>query len=338
MDVVFTDMNSPFFVKPRQTPERTAFAARLDEKNSTPLWNVLGDLVLPQPRPFCAPAIWHYDEMRPLLMEAGALISAQEAERRVLVLENPGLKGASQITQSLYAGLQLIMPGEVAEGHRHAASALRLVIEGEGAYTTVCGKRTAMSPGDFIITPSWTYHAHGNPGSSPVVWMDGLDIPIVNTFDASFAEHETHGLQPATPETGDAPMLTYPYARSRDTIDRLYRSGPVHPHDGIKLPLVDPVTGANPMPTIGSFLQFFPAGFTTACRRSTDSTIYCVIEGHGRSRVGRVDLVWRPHDIFVVPSWTNLSHSAQEDAVLFGFSDRPVQEALRLWRQEQIDV
>src|SRR5262245_55539113 len=112
MRVGLTDMSRSFFVKPRQTPERQAFAARLDEKNAAPLWNVLGDLVLPEPRPACVPAIWRYEQMRPLLMEAGALISAQEAERRVLVLENPGLRRASRITQSLYAGLQLIMPGE----------------------------------------------------------------------------------------------------------------------------------------------------------------------------------------------------------------------------------
>ena len=116
------------------------------------------------------------------------LISAEEAERRVLMLVNPGLRDASQITQSLYAGLQLVMPGEITSSHRHSAAALRFVIEGEGAYTTVNGERVTMRPGDFILTPSWTHHDHGNPSSQPVVWLDGLDIRIVNIFDASFAE------------------------------------------------------------------------------------------------------------------------------------------------------
>jgi gentisate 1,2-dioxygenase len=351
-----TDMNRSFFVKPRQTPERQAFAARLDEKNAAPLWNVLGDLVLPEPRPACVPAIWCYEQMRPLLMEAGTLISAQEAERRVLVLENPGLRGDSRITQSLYAGLQLIMPGEVAEGHRHAASALRLVIEGHGAYTSVNGERVAMSPGDFIVTPSWTYHDHGNPGSSPVVWMDGLDIPIVNTFDASFAEHDPDpqppaarhqvtahvGGQPLTagpPERSKTtPVFTYPYARSRETLDKLHRHGPVHPRDGVKMAFVDPSTRAELMPTIGAFVQLLPRGFHSACSRSTDSTVYCVVEGHGWSHIGSADLQWQPHDIFIVPSWATVSHHSEDDAVLFGFSDRPVQEALGLWRAEQIDA
>ena len=81
----------------------------------------------------------------------------------------------SRITGSLYAGLQLILPGEVAPCHRHAASALRFVIEGTGAYTAVEGERTTMHPGDFILTPSWTYHDHGNQGGAPTVWLDGLE-------------------------------------------------------------------------------------------------------------------------------------------------------------------
>src|SRR5437870_3573989 len=106
--------STAFFVKPRTSPEREAFKERLGEKAAAPLWDVLGDLVLQEPRPACVPALWRYQDLRPLLMESGALITAQEAERRVLVLENPGLRGASRITQSLYAGLQLILPGEVA--------------------------------------------------------------------------------------------------------------------------------------------------------------------------------------------------------------------------------
>jgi hypothetical protein len=78
----------------------------------------------------------------------GTLITAREAERRVLVLENPGLRGASSITRTLYAGLQLILPGEVAPSHRHTQSALRFVLEGKGAYTAVDGERASMHPGD----------------------------------------------------------------------------------------------------------------------------------------------------------------------------------------------
>src|SRR5712691_13246974 len=135
-----------FYVKPETSADRKELYERLDRKNTAPLWEVLGKLVTPQPQTACVPAVWRYDEIRPLLMDAGRLITAKEAERRVLVLENPGLRGKSQITSSLYAGIQLVMPGEVAASHRHVASALRFVIEGKGAYTAVDGARTEMHP------------------------------------------------------------------------------------------------------------------------------------------------------------------------------------------------
>ena len=125
---------------------------------------MLHALVPPQPATPCVPALWKYDEVRPFLMRAGEAITAEEAVRRVLILENPALRGQSAITQSLYAGLQLILPGEVAPSHRHTQSALRFIVEGSGAYTAVDGERTTMRPGDFIITPSWTWHDHGQRG------------------------------------------------------------------------------------------------------------------------------------------------------------------------------
>src|SRR5579862_2425811 len=143
-------ITSAFDAKPKTSTKREEYNQRLDAKNATPLWEVLAGLVTPEPRSACIPALWRFDEMRPLLLEAGELISAKEAERRVLVLENPGIRGSSQITQSLFAGLQLVMPGETAPTHRHTASALRFVMESDGGYTAVEGERTTMHPGDFV--------------------------------------------------------------------------------------------------------------------------------------------------------------------------------------------
>jgi len=123
--------------------------------------------------------------------ESGSLLSTEEAERRVLILENPGLKGQSKMTNSLFAGLQLLLPGERARSHRHVASAMRFIIEGACAYTAVDGERTMMHPGDFVLTPNWTWHDHGNDGVEPVVWLDGLDMHMVNLFDASFSRNIT---------------------------------------------------------------------------------------------------------------------------------------------------
>ena len=215
----------------------------------------LHQLVPPAPAPKYQPAHWDYDKVRPLLMQAGGLISAMEATRRVLILENPGYAGQAQITGSLFAGLQLILPGEIAPAHRHTQAALRFVIEGSGAYTAVDGERTAMHPGDFVITPSWTWHDHGheghgheghghdraNEGGGPVVWLDGLDIPIVRLLNASFAEPGAADMQKMTRPEGDSlarygnnllpvdwkpavktsPVFNYPYARTREALAAL---------------------------------------------------------------------------------------------------------------------
>ncbi|HEY1240913.1 MAG TPA: gentisate 1,2-dioxygenase [Bryobacteraceae bacterium] len=346
-------MNRVFYSKPDVSAERREFYGRLDQSSAAPLWEVLADIVRTEPRTACQPALWRYEEIRPLVMESGQIITAKEAERRVLILENPGLRGQSRITQSIYAGLQLVLPGELAPSHRHTASALRFIIEGDGAYTAVDGERFTMHPGDFILTPSWTYHDHGNPSQQPVVWLDGLDIPTVNHFDTSFAEHYPEDTQPVSRTDGDAlaryganllpleytpikrsPLLSYPYERSRKALERLHRNGPVHPGHGIKMQYVNPATGGYPLPTIGAFIQLLPAGFHGAPYRATDATVYCCVEGQGRCQIGGRSLDWKQHDIFVAPSWTSVSLEAQRESVLFSFSDRPAQKALGIWREE----
>ena len=139
----------------------------------------------------------------------------EEAERRVLILENPGLRGTSQITSTLYAGLQLIMPGEVAPAHRHTQSALRFIIEGSGAYTTVDDKKVLMEPGDFVITPAWRWHQHGNDGAEPMVWLDGLDIPMVAHFNSTFREDHARARGARTPSS-TAARSTFPTPRARE--------------------------------------------------------------------------------------------------------------------------
>jgi gentisate 1,2-dioxygenase len=329
-------LTTPFHVKPEPSVERREYYQRLEQKHAAPLWEVLGDLIPAQPRPTASPAVWRYQEMRSLLLEAGQLITPQEAERRVLILENPSMRGTSLITQSMYSGLQLVDPGETTSTHRHATSAIRFVIESAQGYTAVDGARTTMHPGDLVLTPSWTYHDHGNPGDSPVVWLDGLDVPIVNMLGTSFAESYPGEFQPVKRPGGDAEVaFNFSYAKSREALDRLYRDGPLHECHGIKMQYENPATGY-PMPTIGAFLQLLPDGFRGAAYRSTDAAVYCVAEGSGSSNIGGTDFEWRKSDVFVVPSWCPVSHQGHGDAVLFSFSDRPVQKVLGLWREKII--
>jgi gentisate 1,2-dioxygenase len=338
---------------PAETPERKAFYAKIDKDNLAPLWAVLSELITPEPRSACQPALWRFDVIRAAMLEAGQLITAKEAERRVLVLENPGMRGKSQITTSLYAGVQLVMPGEVAPAHRHSQSALRFVLEGSGAHTSVDGERTVMAPGDFVITPYMAWHDHGNHSDAPMFWLDGLDVPLIATLDASFVERLGADEQPIGKPLGfstaryganllpvdhkhgsaTSPIFNYPYARTREALAQLANSGPLDACHGIKMRYTNPVTGDHAMPTMGTFIQLLPKGFKSARYRSTDATVFAAIEGRGRTRIGEDEFAWGPKDIFVVPSWKPVVHDADEESVLFSFSDRPVQEKIGVWRE-----
>ncbi len=336
---------------------RSQYYDRIARQHMTPLWEVLGALVPPAPRPEAVPALWRYSEVREQVMEAGRLITAEEAERRVLILENPALRGQSCITASLYAGLQLILPGEVAPAHRHSQTALRLVLDGEGAYTAVDGERTTMHRGDFIITPSWTWHDHGNLGTQPVVWLDGLDIPLLRFLAAGFAEKSAEASQaPLRPE-GDAlaryganmlpvdfqqtpsdptRLFIYPYAQTRTALHGMAQGSAPDAHLGHKLRYTNPATGASPMPTMGAFAQALPAGFETQPYRCTDGTVYVCLQGDGEAEIDGTPHAFSENDVFVVPSWCTLRLRAGRAVTLFSYSDRPVQQALGLWREQRL--
>jgi gentisate 1,2-dioxygenase len=249
-----------------------------------------------------------------------------------------------------------VLPGEVAPAHRHTQSALRFVLEGDGAHTAVNGERTLMRYGDFIITPPMAWHDHGNETDQPMFWLDGLDIPIVQFLDASFSEHHHEDEQPIArpvgdsqarfgsnllpvdlrPAAGASPVFSYPYARTREALAQLARTDAWDPCHGLKMRYSNPATGGYPMTTIAAYIQLLPKGFQTARYRSTDATIVVAVEGRGRTRIGADFVVdWQPRDIFVVPSWKPVVHEAADESVLFSFSDRPVQEALQLFREER---
>jgi len=343
-----------------QTAAREAYYGEIARHNLSPLWESLHALVPNAPRPQAVVAIWKYAKLRDLIMESGRVISAAEAIRRVLVLENPGLPGKSSITSNLYAGLQLILPGEIAPSHRHTQSALRFIVEGKGAWTAVDGERTTMHPGDFIITPSWTWHDHGNPavedGGEPVVWLDGLDIPLLQQLDAGFAETYSEETQPITraegdsfarygynmlpvryePKNGNSPIFNYPYARSREALDILLRTAELDAWDGVKLRYVNPANGGYPMPTMATFMQLLPKGFRGRAYRTTDATVFSVVEGSGIAHIGEQMFAFEPRDIFVVPAWQTARFETDADAVLFSYSNRPVLAALDLLREERL--
>jgi gentisate 1,2-dioxygenase len=344
---------------PEQVSARKEFYERIGRQNLAPLWERLKGLVGREPQPAARPAHWKYSETRASLLRAGELLSAEEAERRVLILENPGLAGTSKITGSLFAGLQLLIPGEKAHAHRHTASALRLFLEGQSAYTTVNGERTVMERGDFVITPGWSWHDHGNEGGEPAIWLDGLDVPMVNLFDTSFAEGNEGTRIPAGQPAGDcearysgallpdfagsaaaasslsSPLINYRYGRARENLGEMQRNGPVDACHGVKLRYANPMTGGPAMPTMSAAVQLLAAGLSTAPYRATDGTVFVVVEGRGRSEIGDATFEWAENDVFVAPSWARRRHHAEGECVIFSFSDRAAQEKLGIWREER---
>jgi gentisate 1,2-dioxygenase len=190
-------------------------------------------------------------------------------------------------------------------------------------------------------------------GAEPVVWLDGLDTPVANLFGAHFREDYPEEKQAPTRAEGDAaaryganllpleyrtpgraPLLSYPYARTREALERLARAGAPDPAHGYKLRYVNPANGGHPFPTMAAYMQWLPAGFDGARHRSTDGAVFCVVEGRGTATIGGSRFAWGPHDVFVAPSWEFLRLQADADSVLFSYSDRAAQEALGFWREE----
>lgn len=331
------------------------FAQGISADNMVPLWEVMRGLTPREPRAIVDPVIWRAETIRRNMAAACEAISAEDAERRVLILENPALRGRSLATTSLYAGIQMILPGETAPSHRHTASALRLILSGDGGFTTVDGEKVAMSPGDFIITPTDTLHDHGCEGPDPVMWLDGLDVPVVQMLNAGFS---ADGPQPAgnsaqpigyssaafasglmpmdyTPRTAVSPLFHYPYDRARSALETLGRGDRVDPTVGIKLAYTDPTTGRSPIRSMSGYLQLLPKGFEGVAHRQTDGAVFCVVEGEVDVTVG--DASWKAsrHDVFVAPGWQSRRFATSTEAVLFSFSDRPLQEHLGFWRSDR---
>ncbi len=325
------------------------FLAGLSQFNVGPLWKFLGQALTPEPK----------SQVRPQLLRSGELVSAAEAERRVLMLLNPGLEGRIATTHTLYGGLQLILPGEVARTHRHTPNALRFIMEGEGAYTVVDGEKISMSPGDFVLTPNWTWHDHGSESTSPVVWLDGLDIPLIQMLegiffepyaeeaqsltkpiDGSVADYGKSGLLPTWQRATSAhsPLLKYAWKDAREALMSL-GSDAASPFDGAMLEYVNPVTGGPALPTMASFLQRLKPGQQTQSHRHSNSAVYLAVEGHGRTTIAGKVYAWSPGDVFALPTWAWHQHenpSTNEEAILFSFTDAPVMKFLHLYREQAI--
>jgi gentisate 1,2-dioxygenase len=304
------------------------YYAQLRAQHVTPAW--IGGGISLEPRSEAVPYLWRWRDLRPQAMRAAELVGTQQAERRVLRLTNPKLSGVASNT--LVANIQIVMPGEIARAHRHSAAALRLIIEGRGGYTVVNGERVPMSSGDLVLTPNWSWHDHANDTDAPMIWLDGLDTPLVRMLEAGFYEEHPRERQ----EFGapvNASEWHYPMTEMRAALQRLAAGGT---SDEIALEYINRRTGGPVMPTIACHMQLLRPDEKTKARRRVCCTNYHVVEGAGYSVVGDQRLDWEDKDVFTVPNWTFCEHVNKGDrpAFLFSFSDAPVMKALSLYRDQ----
>jgi len=326
------------------------------QQNLVPLWPFLrGFLPHGIPERKTEPTHWSYETIRPLLLEAGDLTPIEKAERRVLVLCNPGHPTEDAlVTPSIYIGLQLIKPGEVAPNHYHSPSAVRLVIEGNGGYTIVCGEKLPMEPGDLILTPPGLWHEHGHEGTEPVIWMDALDLPliynmessyciegtpqnIINEPDSSLTTFRRSGLldyETLNRQRGNYPLLRFPWKEVREALLALNSVKPMG--ELVHLAYVNPETGEECMPVLGfSAIMLRPGEEVSMVKRSC-SAVFKVVEGQGQAEIDGSEFNWDVHDIMAVPTHARVkicNSSSKSPAFLFLIDDAPLQRKIRIYEE-----
>lgn len=318
-----------------------------------PLWPMMRD-VLPhgQPNPVTQAAHWNYDKVRDLLLQAGELTPVEKAERRVLVLGDPGRgDGAMQATASIYIGMQLLLPGETAPAHRHTPSAARIIVEGKGGFTVVDGEKLPMEDGDLVLTPGGDWHDHGHEGTGPVIWLDALDLPLFvylegsyaeeselqaqrNRPDASLVEYMAAGLVPSRKRGNSVrqyPLMRFPWVRTEATLRELAKySG----EGTAEVDYVNPETGDDVLPTMGFTAMMLRAGEADKPPLRSCSSVFHVIKGNGRSHIDGKTIEWGPKDTFTAAVFAKMEHEALSDeAFLVRIHDRPLQEKLRYYEE-----
>src|SRR6266508_2646612 len=317
-----------------------------------PLWRLEASIMPWFPKPKAVPWLWRWPDLHDVAQRSGDLISIERGgDRRAIALSNPGLGGLPYATPTIWAAVQWLNGREVAPAHRHTAQAVRFIIGGEGAYSTVEGDKVFLRRGDLVLNPPWLWHDHGSEADEPSIWMDGLDIPLNNYLDASFFEPYSGDVQPVTEvldgtilkysvgqlrpawEARSAdypPISTYKWADTERALNNLAQVD-ASPFDDVALEYTNPHSGGPVMRTMTCWIQMLRPGVHTQAHRQVNNAVYHVFEGRGSTIINGVRFDWSQGDMFVVPSWAWHEHcnaAADGRAILFSIQDTPVMTAL----------
>lgn len=332
----------------------------LNRHHLAPLWTAEAEIVRPKPLTNAVPWLWKWADVSKLASQAGRLVTLDRGgDRRAMGLMNPGLGGLPHATPTLWAAVQMLNGREVAPAHRHTAQAVRFIIEGRGAYSTVEGDRVYLERGDFVLNPPWYWHDHGSDSDQPSIWMDGLDIPLTNYLAASFFEAGAEDSQAVTavpgrsvlkygvgqlrpawepPSARYSPIATYKWETTERALNNLAKVE-VSPFDDVALEYTNPHTGRTVMDTITGWIQMIRPGVHTKAHRQVNTAVYHVFEGAGATIIDGVRFDWEQGDFFVIPTWAyheHLNGSKSDRAILFSIQDTPVLAALGKYREEAL--
>lgn len=341
------------------TTEDKDYYADVREHHLEPLWTIPDWFLAPEPLKTYRPYQWHWAEVYPrLLAAADHMTPGQGGSRRVLVYAHPDLRESLGTTHTLNVAMQMILPGEEAPAHRHTPLAIRFIIRGEGGMTTVNGERMGMESGDFLLTPRWAWHDHRHDGNGPMIWMDGLDIPLTRYLNTIFVEpyHQAMqvetvpfsqsgklfgvaGLYPKTlgpTTTANGALMSYPWDKTRQALEAVRETSP-NPYDGAIVEYRNPLTGGPVLPTLGATMQSLSPGEETRAHRHTPCVAYYAYRGEGSLMIDDQWYDWSAGDVLVLPPWrwhAHRSRSTSEEALLFAITDEPLVRTLGLYREE----
>lgn len=339
----------------RRNDSLDALHADMATSDMAPTWVYVSEFVAKQPRVSYRPWLWKWQDVIPLLMRAGDLVTPERgAERRSMEHTNPDLKFSFSASHTLATAFQLVRAGEMAPAHRHQAAAIRFAARSKGGdvYTKVQGEKLYMEENDLLLTPSWMWHEHANNTDSDIIWLDVLDFPLVNLMQASIFEPGEHGVggdrrdgystdrlgfyRPAgwSPYPEPHPVLRYPWVDMHAALERA-RGEEGSPFDGILLEYVNPTNSGPTLPTMSCRAQLLRANEATRAHRAIASTVYFVIGGSGTTVIDGMRFEWGRGDVFVIPNWSWHEHIAgAADCFLFSVTDEPVMRMLGLYREE----
>ncbi len=319
------------------------------------------------------PHRWRWKEISPFLYKIGEIARnadvkpLETTDRQGILLTNPGLGGRLQITNSIRAAIAIYNPGDVAPAHIHSPNASRTILSDKGGYTNVEGEKCVCRRGDIVFTPNGTWHDHGNEDSEPMIWIDMLDWPLMEYLDCVWVDQDyrdpgggnsksqpvTHqdghstrlygsgGLKPVLDSNqrgwgqGMSPMFHFRGADIRATLEGL-KDQDGDPFEGIKMQIVNPVSGKPIYPTLDYSAQLLRPGEETQFKRETSSAYALVIAGKGFSEIGSERYDWEENDVMAIPNflWRRHVNNGSEDAIIYTTSDKSLLENIGQYRSQ----